>query len=423
MPNPNDTPEAIPAPSVETAQNIASQISTESATPVTTTNFQRLQEPEDETFSCDCCSESRALDDRHIVQNGDSVCIECIEENYCLCESCEDYVPTDDTRGAYNRRGRRMTICDSCFSDDYFVCQDCDETFHVDNWHDGEYCASCYEENHSEEHSEHIHSYSRRINAPFLGIGTNGSFEEIITDRRKTLFLGVELEVESQNLVNDAETCVNLFPQYNYNPLTILKKDGSLTAGFEIVSCPATLDAHRKLWQKFFAERQKVTSLKSHDTKTCGLHVHVSRAPLSQMQIAKVVLFCNSAQNTAFIEALARRSASNYARIKPKKVRDIFNREDGILSNPDRYEAVNLQNDATIEFRLFRGTLKPDTFFRTLEFCEALILFCAPAETGLTDALHWEKFSAWLTADFDRTARYSKLVAWLANYTTETKPE
>lgn len=404
-------PESIPAPVI--------------FSPLTAT-----EEPEN--FICNCCSGAHPTDERTTAQDGDEICDTCRDDNYCLCENCSEIVHHEHTRGARSSRNRAITICDACYENGYFCCLSCSDYFHRDNCYDGEYCESCYESileedaEEEEEDSRYIHSYSQRINAPFLRTNVDANFEETPREERaKTLFMGVELEVEStdRNTNTDAETCTELFPRYNYQPLTLLKEDGSLSNGFEIVSCPATLDAHKKMWEKFFAERQKTTSLKSHDTKTCGLHVHVSRAPLSAMQIAKVVLFVNSAQNTPFIEALARRSHASYAKIKPKQVKDIFNRVDGILSNPDRYEAVNLQNDATIEFRLFKGTLKPATFFRTLEFCEALVLFCAPAETGLTDALHWEKFSAWLNDDTARATRYAELVKWIANYSNETKPE
>jgi hypothetical protein len=241
-------------------------------------------------------------------------------------------------------------------------------------------------------------------------------------DRKKVLFLGVELEVESGDKCEDAEIVSNFFPHVEGNETAILKEDGSLDEGFEIVSCPATLDAHRALWEQFFKERGKHTSLKSHDTKTCGLHVHVSRAPLTEMQIAKIVLFVNARANTHFTESLARRGANRYCQIKFKNVPAIF-RNGEIVSNDDRYEAVNLQNSKTIEFRIFRGTLKPNTFFRSLEFVEALALYCAPAEVSLTRALHWEKFADWVLTDKARQARYVNLCAWLNDYKTNLSPE
>ena len=38
-----------------------------------------------------------------------------------------------------------------------------------------------------------------------------------------------------------------------------------------------------------------------------------------------------------------------------------------------RYFAINLTNIHTIEFRLFRGTLRLDTFFSTLQFVNTLV--------------------------------------------------
>jgi hypothetical protein len=42
----------------------------------------------------------------------------------------------------------------------------------------------------------------------------------------------------------------------------------------------------------------------------------------------------------------------------------------------DRHEAINLMNKETVEFRIFKGTLKPQSFFKALEFCDALLHFC-----------------------------------------------
>ena len=41
-----------------------------------------------------------------------------------------------------------------------------------------------------------------------------------------------------------------------------------------------------------------------------------------------------------------------------------------------RYNAVNLNNRNTVEFRLFRGTLKVDTIKATLQMLDLLINFC-----------------------------------------------
>ena len=57
-----------------------------------------------------------------------------------------------------------------------------------------------------------------------------------------------------------------------------------------------------------------------------------------------------------------------------------------------RYVAVNLNNYHTIEFRLFRGTLKYNTFIATLQMvnhiCDVAISF---SEEGI-DAMSWSEF-------------------------------
>ena len=57
-----------------------------------------------------------------------------------------------------------------------------------------------------------------------------------------------------------------------------------------------------------------------------------------------------------------------------------------------RYAAVNLMNYSTIEFRLFRGTLKINTFMATLELVNAIINVALDySEEGL-HKLSWSEF-------------------------------
>ena len=37
-----------------------------------------------------------------------------------------------------------------------------------------------------------------------------------------------------------------------------------------------------------------------------------------------------------------------------------------------RYQGINLQNDNTVEFRMFRGTLKLNTFIAALQFVDCI---------------------------------------------------
>jgi hypothetical protein len=198
-------------------------------------------------------------------------------------------------------------------------------------------------------------------------------------------FYGVELEVEATSDRDDRAEFV--LGRLNRNGITFahLKSDGSLSdGGFEIVTVPASLDKQREIWPRLL---DSVSGMKSFDTKTCGLHVHCSRKPLSTLTVAKIVVFVNNRTNQGFMECIAGRPSGQWAMYKDKKHKDVM---DG--ANTVRYEAVNLLNYNTIEFRIFKGTLKKASVFKAIEFCDALIHFCLPCSQSISDASKLDKF-------------------------------
>jgi hypothetical protein len=204
-------------------------------------------------------------------------------------------------------------------------------------------------------------------------------------------FYGVELEVEVRDEDSIEEEANNVSSQLG--AYAICKGDGSLDAGFEICTSPASLDFHRdKLWTKFFAARHAGLSIRAN----CGLHVHCSRNPLSELTIAKIVCFVNMARNADFITTIAGREENSYCHKKIKKMADASKR------SGDRYEAVNLQPSHTIEFRIFKSTTRQSSLFKALEFCDALIKFCMPAGRSVRDCLSRAKFCAYV-AEHKRT--------------------
>src|SRR5690606_30357619 len=55
-----------------------------------------------------------------------------------------------------------------------------------------------------------------------------------------------------------------------------------------------------------------------------------------------------------------------------------------------RYKAINLCNSNTVEFRIFKGTLKRDTIIASIQWVDVLIRFCR--NTSLKDLFNvsWE---------------------------------
>ncbi len=142
---------------------------------------------------------------------------------------------------------------------------------------------------------------------------------------------------------------------------------------------------------------------RSHQTSTCGLHIHINRDSLGldpdaqDEVISRILYFVEHHWNV--ILKFSRRSeyamnrwAARYGyENSPKAIMDKAKKNYG------RYVAVNLCNYHTIEFRLFRGTLKYNTLIATLELvnkiCELAILM---DDDGISK-ISWSEFVARIT--------------------------
>ena len=313
------------------------------------------------------------------------VCDSCKHENGFRCADCCEWF-SEGLSGGSNAGGD--TVCESC-SESYFYCEGCNNTCHNDDYGSDGLCADC--ERASNDEDGPIQDYS---SDPVLRPIGNGPH-----------FYGVELEVEADGQRGDkAKETLSRFS----DDFAIAKEDGSLSLGFEIVTRPASLDLQRKEWKRFCD--RKPSGLKSFDTTTCGLHVHCSRKPLSDFQIAKIVCFVNSAENRHFVETLAMRKSGKWAEYKEKTIVDAAKR------NAARYEAVNLQNSATIEFRIFKGTLKYSSIIRAIELCDALIEYTKPQKRmPLAYLLRAKCFCGFVLKREDRWPELSAYVRrWLA---------
>lgn len=202
----------------------------------------------------------------------------------------------------------------------------------------------------------------------------------------------------------------------------LAKEDGSLTmngkysdgdtgskyAGFELVTAPADIQTHYARWAMITTSKY-YGLLRSWDTETCGFHVHVSRNGMSALQIARIVLFVNHKNNKLFIQKVAGRGSAKYCRYYDKEPKDAI----GVHHKNDdnRRQAVNLTNEKTIEFRIFRGTVNPKHILRNIEFCDAICDFCYPASRSLEDSCRKESFLNFVSSN---RKRWPLLAAWLA---------
>lgn len=203
---------------------------------------------------------------------------------------------------------------------------------------------------------------------------------------RKLLYLGVELEVESKKY-KEAE--IGYCFKEKFKDIN-LKHDGSLTSGFELNSFPATLWYHKEHFQwKEYLKFLRDNGCLSHNTTTCGLHVHINREFLNTADIMKLTSFIHSQHKRMII--FGRRGSNSFTKWK-RVVKGFEYQKDEY--NKSKYDIVNARPE-TVEIRLFRGTLKYSTFMATLEFCDAISRFVVK-EVNFIDLVNpdkvWDKF-------------------------------
>lgn len=315
------------------------------------------------TFTCSFCGDTHSIAER-VTFDGQKMCHMCFDARTCVCEHCGNRI------WSFNECGDEShVLCRDCEEEYYGHCADCgcllplEELYHLSHNDEDVYCEDCYNP-HQDEPETGVENYCYKPKPIFYGSGYR--------------FLGVELEVdgagaddENANVIKRIGNCDD---KYIY-----VKYDGSLKDGLEIVTHPMTLDYHEKVmpWQNVL---RKVLQLgyTSHKAETCGLHVHVNRSSLGDTYeeqddvIARILFLVENFWNELLKFSRRTQSqisqwASRYGRKDDPK--DVLH---SAKSRGNRYACVNLTPSQTIEFRMFRGTLKYNTLIATLQMVNRL---------------------------------------------------
>lgn len=279
------------------------------------------------------------------------------------------------------------------------------------------------------------------------------------------LFLGIELEVErKKDTPKRIEHMVAADLGMDY---MILKGDGSLDNGFEIVTAPATLRYHLQAWDKFFENSAK--HLNSWISTRCGMHIHMTRKAFTPMHLGKLIAFFNNNENRDFITSIAGRSSSyakfnesNLFHTKSKIISQIATLDKQILltndikakdnlvkqikslkelsarnyigsNSPsckpileqfagvgsDRYSAVNLRKPGTVEIRIFRGNVVKTGMLKNIEFVDAVVRFTRDATFRTRELTSAEQAERILKRkeNTDYALHYTYFLDWLSKDT------
>ncbi len=366
---------------------------------------------------CARCDNIETVNDTFHEVDGDTWCEACTERRAYWCESCEVY----NSYGTSYVSDRQEHWCEGCLNDAYW-CDSCDE------WNsDG--CDSCSDD----EGGRVIHDYSYRPDAIFHS-----------TDKNERLFFGIEIEVEAGGNLREASHYAH---QLESMDLAYLKHDGSLNNGFEIVTHPMSHSFFKNEAQDLWLTLEELRSnssykVKSWNTKTCGLHIHISRTGFNGG--AHMHRFLNLVySNPDFYSTLAGRTSDQWAKFTDIYRNDYkrdsngerlwsedtgyeitttrqFKHKLNTDYNSDRYSAVNTNNRETLEMRIFRGSVNGDTIKAQIDLAHASVEYTRTLtvqdvrEGALSaDNLMWYVFQN-ETLYPELTARIDKLVVGLA---------
>ena len=344
----------------------------------------------DEVRYCSLCH-AELGDNEDYEIDGELLCESCMEEHTTTCDHCGELIWVNDSVSDEN-----TTLCSCCFDDHYRRCEGCGRILPEDDaiWYsDYPYCNHCYDRLEVQ-----IEEYSYKPDPIFYGEGTR--------------FFGVELEVDCAG--KDDDNAARIKGHANGRCQNIyIKSDGSLDDGFEIVTHPMSLNyhLHDMPWENILHEAVKL-GYRSHMTSTCGLHIHVNRDAFGEDRdeqekvIERILYFVELHWSEIF--TFSRRTQHNMNRWAARYGMEKTGKE--ILDKAKkggngRYAAVNLCPYNTIEFRLFRGTLKMNTLFATLQFVNRLLDIAMTMDETEIAAQSW--------SDFVQTITEPKLIQYL----------
>ena len=336
----------------------------------------------EEKIYCTRCGEELSRDEA-ILYEDEWYCEECLDEFTYVCDRCGRRI---DRRDAITDSS--TTLCYDCYCEYYNRCDNCGRLirsgygYYDDDDEETLYCEECYHKS-----QKIIHSYSYKPYPIFHGDGNR--------------YFGVELEVDDGGKDTDnAETILDIGNHDEDN--IYIKTDGSIDDGFEIVTHPCTLEYHSKElpWNNIMDELIEMGYL-SHKTSTCGLHCHINRTSLGETReiqdevIARILYFVEHHWDEML--KFSRRTQSQIEQWASRYGRKNNPTEfiDNVKKSYDfsRYKCINLLNYNTIEFRLYRGTLRYNTFIATLqltnEICNAAVELTDEEMTDLT----WTAFT------------------------------
>ena len=326
-------------------------------------------------FICANCDDIHHMDDCTIVYGGDKVCEDCLDDDYVYSELMNEYIHRDDALYYMDDQeycdnpvhyeykshyGWQSAVSGNWWSDNeerhetedgYYYAEDEEEDLYWCNVDESWY----YSEDNMPEGL--IRGYHKRPTLKFFGEGPK--------------FFGLELECDGSCAERTDKDVRHIFE--GHMDRFYFNRDGSLSHGFEAITHPMSPSEMLQIDWEQIADRME-SRYYDNDDDTAGIHIHISRR------------FFKGDKN---IGRLVRMFSENYSEMikfarRPKnKAIDWARRVEGTArqyaidwyenaNRAGRYTAVNLQNDETVEIRLFHSLASRQHIMACIQLTDVL---------------------------------------------------
>lgn len=210
--------------------------------------------------------------------------------------------------------------------------------------------------------------YSSQSAATLTGLHAWNFKPEPVFNGEGKKFLGLEMEFhrcgESDERANHIIA--------DLNKIVYAKHDGSLHNGMEFVTHPCTPKFHMQNidYGAFFS---RVQSLNGQSGANSGLHIHVNRDFFKTNEaIAKVVRFAENNFKTLMQFSGRTDEDSNWCAKYGYTVKELTRIYEVAQESGQKYRAVNLRPNHTIEFRMFRSTQDVSRIHAYIQFVDVI---------------------------------------------------
>lgn len=326
-------------------------------------------------FICDCCGDIHHIDSIRDAYDDKVICEGCCDDQYIWSETMNTYICSDDAfyyeddKDYYDNPvhyeckseyGWRSQVTDNWYSDNeerhetedgYYYAEGEEEDLY---WCDTDEAWYRYEDNMPKGL---IRDYHKRPPLKFFGEGPK--------------FFGLELECDGSCAERTDKDVLHIFE--GHMDRFYFNRDGSLSYGFEAITHPMSPSEMLKIDWEQIADRME-SLYYDNDRDTAGIHIHISRkffhgyknigrlVRMFSENYSEMIKFAHRPENKAIDWARrVRGTARQYA---------IDWYENAYSAG--RYTAVNLQNDETVEIRLFHSLASRQHIMACIQLTDVL---------------------------------------------------